>query len=234
MSKAITLKEITKSYGDKKIYQNFNFEFKPSKIYALIGASGSGKTTLLNMISSLTSYQGQIEISGDISYIFQNERLIKTLTVGGNIDYVLKKKIPNNIERKNLIQKMLGEVELLQEINKYPHQLSGGMRQRVSLCRAFSYPSDILLMDEPYKSLDIALKYKILRQLINLWQNDKRTVIFVTHDIDEALLTADTICLLKGSPADFVFVKDIDTDKTTRDITDDNLSSIKRDIMNLI
>jgi NitT/TauT family transport system ATP-binding protein len=131
-----------------------------------------------------------------ISYIFQNQRLLNNLTVEKNLEYVLKNSGIDKKEIPQKIEEMLKKVKLEDNAKMYPKQLSGGMSQRVSLARAFVYPSKILLMDEPFKGLDISLKKHIIATFKELYSYDAKTTIFVTHDIEEALMLGDRILVL--------------------------------------
>ncbi|NLL56563.1 MAG: ABC transporter ATP-binding protein [Clostridiales bacterium] len=191
------LTSITKRYDDNTVFDNFNLTIQDNKITCILGKSGCGKTTLLNIIAHLTDYQGKTDVENEkISYIFQNQRLLNNLTVAGNLRYVLKNCNFSSNEIEEKINDILKLVKLKENKHMYPKQLSGGMAQRVSLARAFVYPSKILLMDEPFKGLDISLKKHIIKIFQDLFNNDKKTTIFVTHDIEEALLLADRIIVL--------------------------------------
>lgn len=192
---------VSKSYGDNKVFDDFSLEVEENKILAVLGASGCGKTTLLNIVSGLTDYEGKVEKSGDrISYIFQNKRLLPNLTVYKNVEYVLKNVYPKE-KIPVVVEEVLRKVELYDSRNLYPSELSGGMGQRVSLARAFAYPSEILLMDEPFKALDVSLKKRIINVFNSLYENDRRTTLFVTHDIEEAFALADRIIVLQKGGA---------------------------------
>ena len=191
------LTNITLKYGEKTVYDNFNIDFDENKITCIMGASGCGKTTILNVIAGTVKYDGDVEKkSKNISYIFQQPTLLNHLTVRKNIEFVLKKQYKNKIERERKVNEILNDIELYSDANSYPSQLSGGMAQRVSLGRAFAYDSDILLMDEPFKGLDLALTKKIHDLFLRLIKKNPKTVIFVTHDPDEAILFADKIIIL--------------------------------------
>ncbi|MDE6660745.1 MAG: ABC transporter ATP-binding protein [Anaeroplasmataceae bacterium] len=187
----IKLLEVSKKYDAQIIFDQFNLEFPKDKITCILGESGVGKTTLLNMISGLTNYTGKIEVDGKISYIFQESRLIPTLTVKENLKFVSQ----NITDEK--IEEILSQLEILDKMDSYPTKLSGGEAQRVSIARAFLYDASIILMDEPFSSLDLSLKYKLISYFSNLWNANKKTVLFVTHDIDEAILLAEDILILK-------------------------------------
>lgn len=186
-----------KKYGEQKVFENLNIGFIENKITAVLAPSGYGKTTLLNIISGIESLdRGEVILKNkSISYIFQEDRLIPWLTVYENIAFVLKS-IMNKEDIHKIINKYLDLVKLKEYKNKLPDQLSGGMKRRVALARAFSYKSHILLMDEPFKGLDFNLKKEIIEDFLKVWKEDKRTVILVTHDMEEAKLLAQEIYFL--------------------------------------
>ena len=222
--------DITKSYGQTQVLKKFNLEINEKEITCILGPSGCGKTTLLNIISNLIDYEGKVEKdTGRISYIFQNKRLLTNLTVYDNLDYVLSNLQKDRQKRKEIINKILEIVELSSWQNKYPKELSGGMAQRVSMARAFVYPSSLLLMDEPFKGLDILLKKRLISAFLKLWQNDERTVVFVTHDIDEAILISDRIILLSKN-GNILLERDINLNKNCRDFTEKSLIELRNDI----
>ena len=188
MNNSIKLNNITKTYNNEIVFKNFSIEFIPNEIHIILGPSGSGKTTLLNIISRLeTVDSGNISNNNLVSYVFQEDRLLPWLNVYKNIEFVLKSKI-NKKEREKIIKKNLKMVKLEKHYFKYPNELSGGMQRRVALARAFSYPSNLILMDEPFKGLDLKLKKDIISDFLNLFNSSNKTVILVTHDIEEAKL----------------------------------------------
>ena len=189
----IKLKNIHKSYGSKVIFDNYNMELEENKITALMGPSGSGKTTLANILAGLTPYKGEVTGVTKVSYIFQESRLLPNLTVQDNLDYVLKREIKNGEERKKIIEDILTKVKLIECKDYYPDELSGGMAQRVSIARAFIYPSSLLIMDEPFKELDEKLKEQVINEFIELHKSSPRTVLFITHDKTEATRLASKI-----------------------------------------
>lgn len=199
---ALKIDNLTKRYDEAVVYSDFTLAFNEGIITCILGPSGCGKTTLLNIIGgiiapdsgSLSGFEGMV-----MSYIFQDPRLLPWKTVGGNIDFVINRTIPP-AEREKKVERFIRLVELDGYTDHYPSQLSGGMRQRVSISRAFACPSDIILMDEPLKGLDIALKQNLIRSFSRIWKADRRTVIFVTHDVDEALMLGEEIIVLSRSP----------------------------------
>ncbi len=198
----LSIKNLSKKYDSNIIYDDFSIDFTEGTITCILGPSGCGKTTLLNIIGGIIPYDKGV-LAGlenkSFSYIFQEPRLLPWKTVRGNIEFVL----PRNLtapERKEQSEQLIRLVELDGFSGHYPAQLSGGMRQRVSIARAFASPSDIILMDEPLKGLDIALKQIMIQWFTRIWTADKRTVIFVTHDVDEALLLGNEIIVLSQPP----------------------------------
>ncbi|MDR2635189.1 MAG: ATP-binding cassette domain-containing protein [Clostridiales bacterium] len=212
----VTLKNITKAYGDLRVFDGFSFTFGAG-VTCVLGASGSGKTTLLNIISGVTSYEGENNVKeGDFSYIFQNDRLINNITVYKNLDLILRTKVRSRTERRRRIYEALKLVELEEYAGKLPSELSGGQGQRIAMARAFIYPAPVLLMDEPFKALDIALKERLASVFLRLFGDASRVVVFVTHDIFEAIKLADRAVVLGGAPAKILFETKIDTPKPER------------------
>jgi NitT/TauT family transport system ATP-binding protein len=200
---SFVLSNISKSFADLEVLKNLTLQEEENRIICILGPSGAGKTTLLNIISGVIKAD-QGELSGfadkNISYLFQEPRLLPWKTVAQNIDFVLQDKL-NREERNQTISRYLDMVELAEFSSYYPSKLSGGMKQRVAIARAFAYPADILLMDEPFKGLDMQLKMTLIESFIKLWTLDQRSVFFVTHDIQEALLIGEEIYVLTDRPA---------------------------------
>jgi NitT/TauT family transport system ATP-binding protein len=198
---ALAIKNLYKSYPKINIFSGLDMDIQENKITCILGPSGIGKTTLLNIISGITPPDsGNISDfkDKDFSYIFQEPRLLYWKTVYENINFVLKD-IYKEKELKSSVNNYLEIVGLYKYRDYYPNRLSGGMQQRVSIARAFAYPSEILLMDEPFKSLDAKLKKNLLLSFMTLWESDKRTVVFVTHDIEEAAYVSDFVYVLEDS-----------------------------------
>ena len=213
----ISIKNINKKFNNKIIFENFNIDFYENQVNCIIGKSGCGKSTLLNIISGIIKNDDDkfetIEKYG-VSYIFQDDRLIDWLTVGENITLVVKK-LYNKKKCDDLCNKYLSLVGIKEYKNYYPQMLSGGLRQRVNIARAFIYPSKIIIMDEPFKSIDVINKEIIMNNFRKILEKEKRTVLFVTHDIDEALLLSDKIYVLGKSPVEIK--KIFDSKDTTKE-----------------
>lgn len=184
----ISIKNLSKSYGGNAVYKNFDLDIQEGKVLCILGESGCGKTTLLNVLAGLTGYSGEVPTL-KTSYVFQSPRLVPNLTVGGNLKLI-------GAEDSD-IENMLTSVGLSGYENRYPRQLSGGQAQRVSLCRAFLFKSDIMLLDEPFSSLDLKLKISVMQVFLKLREERPVTTLFVTHDIEEALYLSDRIIVLK-------------------------------------
>lgn len=200
----IRIKNLTKRYGELTVYENFNLDLEEGGITCILGESGCGKTTLLNCIAGLTDYDGEIT-NVKCSYIFQTPRLVPNLTVGGNLKLICKD--------ENAIDAALGKVRLTDKKNVYPVSLSGGQAQRVSIARAFLFGGEVILMDEPFTSLDLKLKKEISGLFLQIQSESGRTALFVTHDVDEALNVADRIIAINGGKT----VLDALTDEADRD-----------------
>ena len=185
----IEIKNLTKRCGNLSVYENFNLNIEEGTVLCILGESGSGKTTLLNCIASLVQFEGSIT-KLKCSYVFQTPQLVPNLTVKQNLKLVCKD------EQK--ISDMLEKVHLEEFKDSFPIRLSGGQAQRVSLARAFLYESQIILMDEPLSSLDLKLKKEIAELFLSMWQEEKRTAVFVTHSVDEAVYLAHRIIIIGG------------------------------------
>lgn len=209
----IEFRNIKKSYRSNTILKNFNLKIDDGKLVVLIGASGCGKTTLLKMINRLIPItDGQIFINGKniesmdpiklrrgIGYVIQQTGLFPHMTVKENIEIIpkLMKKLDSEIEKKTIdLLNMVG-LEPKEYLNRYPAELSGGQQQRVGVARAFAADAEIILMDEPFSALDPITRTELQEQLFNIQKEYNKTIVFVTHDMDEAINIADMICILK-------------------------------------
>ena len=182
------LKNIYKSFDGLEIFSDFSLRLKENCINCILGPSGCGKTTLLNLLAEIIiPDKGSIAgLPPRVSYVFQEPRLLPWKTVRKNIEFVLRDHFSSD-QVKERAEKYMELVELSRFAGYYPGRLSGGMKQRASLARAFSYDSSLILMDEPFNSLDYKLKKTLGKALLRLWEEEKRTVVYVTHDIDEAV-----------------------------------------------
>lgn len=199
------LKNIVKNYGDKKVLGGIDIEIEEGKITAILGESGCGKSTLLNIIAGkIKDYSGEIiferEHEKGISYVFQEDTLIPWKTVYNNLEFVLKGKVEKS-ELDKRIKKYLKIVNLAGSEKEFPNMLSGGMKRRVGIARAFAFPSNYMFMDEPFEFLDVKIKEEIVEDLIKLQESEKKTVILITHDIDTAITLGEKIVVLGEKPS---------------------------------
>lgn len=207
----IEYKDISKSYGDKKILQGFNLTIAAGDFLTIVGTSGSGKTTLLKMINGLVQPdQGQILINGQdiqgqdliqlrrkIGYSIQGNVLFPHLTVADNIAYVLDLQKQDPAEIDQIVDEKLAMLGLDKELKgRYPTELSGGQAQRVGIARSLAASPDILLMDEPFGAVDAITRYQLQKELKKLHQENKMTIVFITHDIAEALKLGSQVLVL--------------------------------------
>ena len=180
----IKLSNITKSFADKRVFNNLNIAFHENEINVIYGPSGCGKTTLFNIISGIDkNFSGNISgIPNDIAYLFQEDRLLPYYNVIDNIMFTLPDTMKES-ERKTRAQSYLDIMEMPTEKDTLPHELSGGMARRVAIARALSYPSTIMLMDEPFNGLNALLKTKVYEAILRSNKKDNKTVIIITHDL---------------------------------------------------
>ncbi len=231
----ICVKNFTCSYEQKTIFDNFDVTFEQGKINVILGGSGVGKTTLLNAIAGIKSYEGQIEgCEGGVSYIFQKDRLIPSISVYKNLDLILKGVVKDKAERKRMIEQTAVDLEIFDVLKSLPSEISGGQAQRVSMARAFLYPSDVMLLDEPFKELDTALKTRLIKQFAALQEKKNKTVVFVTHAIDECLLLADDYFVFDDAPVKIVLQGKINSKKSERKLTDKALEETRNLLLQAI
>ena len=230
--KDIIIKNFSCSYEQKTIFRNFDVTFEQGKINVVLGGSGIGKTTLLNAMASLKSYDGSIEgCEGGVSYIFQKDRLIPSISVYKNLDLVLKAVVKDKRVRKETIESTSEALEISDVLNSLPSEISGGQAQRASMARAFLFPSDVLLLDEPFKALDTSLKARLINKFVELQRQSKKTVVFVTHAIDECLLCADNYFVFAANPVEVVLKGSILSEKQERKLTDKNLEDTRNQLL---
>lgn len=194
----IGLKNVYKSYGERKVFSDLSIEFEPNRITAILGGSGVGKTTILRLLSGLTDPDsGEVFGAKPVSFVFQEDRLAPHLTVNQNLELVLG---------KGDYSAALADVGLEERGNDYPKSLSGGMTRRLCFLRACLFPSELILLDEPFKGLDLKLKYAVMDAFLDLWKKNPRTAVLVTHDPEEAAYVASRAIVLDDGAvkADFL------------------------------
>ena len=185
----ISIKNLTKNYATTNVFENLSVDFEQGKITCILGESGSGKTTLLNVLAGLTPYTGQVD-NVKCSYVFQKPNLFPNMTVNKNLLIVCND--------QEAVDNIASEFSIQDKLSAYPSRLSGGQAQRVALARGLLYNANLLLLDEPFSSLDFGLKYDLLSKVKAYHEKSKNTVIAVTHDIKEAVYLADRILILSN------------------------------------
>lgn len=189
---------VTKKWGNKSVFDNFSLTLPDNKISVILGESGVGKTTLLNIAAGLVSFEGKTVGFERCSYAFQEHRLIGGLTARENVLYALSALDEPREKKNERATAALEKMRALPLADKRVDGLSGGEKQRVSLSRALAYPSDVLLLDEPFNSLDISLKEELMTVLKKAVALDKKTVLLVTHSVDEAMYFGEFCVVLKN------------------------------------
>ena len=185
----------------------------PASFTAVIGPSGCGKSTLLNAIAGFVPLRGgRIEVDGElvrgpsprVGVVFQQYALFPWFSAAGNVSFALKRFALGKAARREAALAALAEVGLAHKADLYPGQLSGGMRQRVALARTLAARPDVLLMDEPFGALDAQTRIAMQEMLLRIWESRRTTVLFITHDIDEALVLSDRVLVMSPAPGRFV------------------------------
>jgi NitT/TauT family transport system ATP-binding protein len=200
---AVTLAGVGKTFGDgPPVLEDVSLSVRPGEFVCLLGASGCGKSTLLNLIAGLDMpTAGQVELAGGhAALMFQEAALFPWLTAARNIELALRLRGVPRGERSAEAKRLLSLVRLEQAWNKRPHELSGGMRQRVALARSLAQGSEVLLMDEPFAALDAITRDVLHEELIRLWRHAQFSTIFVTHNVREAVRLAERVVLLTSLP----------------------------------
>jgi len=208
-----------------------NIQVGKNEFFSIVGPSGCGKTTLLNLIAGFEKPSlGEIRVDGELitepgwerAVVFQEYALFPWYTIFENVCYGLKRKRVPKAEQKELAEHYIQLVGLARFKTRFPRELSGGMRQRVSIARALAVNPSILLMDEPFGSLDIQTREYMQDELLKIWQCEPKTVIFVTHSIDEAIKLSDKIAIMASSPGRVAEIKVVETERP-RDPTDSTM-----------
>lgn len=209
--KKLEVKNISKSFDDKPILKDISIQLKQGELVSLLGISGGGKTTLFNVISGLLQPdQGEVWLDGNnitnqpghISYMQQKDLLLPYRTIQDNVALPLVLKGMKKKEARLQVVPMFAQFGLEGMQEKYPAQLSGGMRQRAALMRTYMFSQEIALLDEPFAALDTLTKSAMHRWYLEVMEKIKLSTLFITHDIDEAILLSDRIYLLAGSPGE--------------------------------
>lgn len=209
MTGAIQFEGVHKLFGDLHTLGEINLTVSEHCFVSIVGASGCGKTTLMNLVAGFERpSSGTVKASGEIvtspdprrTVVFQDHALFPWLTVAGNIEYGLKRQGMPKAQRAEVVRRYVDLVDLTGFEDALPRKLSGGMRQRVAIARALAPGPDILLMDEPFGALDALTRARMQAELVNIWQRERKTVVFITHSIDEAVRMSDRVLVMSSRP----------------------------------
>ena len=226
--------------------QDIHFEVKTGEFMVLVGPSGCGKSTLLDLLGGLTKpTSGQILLDGkpidgpslDRGIVFQQYALFPWKTAQGNIEFGLEAKGVPKKERSERARHYLSLVGLSGFENRYPHELSGGMKQRVAIARSLAYDPDVLLMDEPFAALDAQTRETLQSELLRIWEQTKKTIVFITHGIDEAVYLGQRVAVMTSRPGKIKQIIDIPLESRTgeEDLrSDPEFAKIRHDIWSLL
>ena len=214
----LKVNNVSKSFEGRKIIEDISLELKEGELVSLLGTSGGGKTTLFNIIAGLYEpdngkvYLNESDVTGQsgyVSYMLQKDLLLPYKTIIDNISLPLVLKGVNKKKAREVADKYFEEFGIDGTQKKYPHQLSGGMRQRAALLRTYMFSSEVALLDEPFSALDTLTKREMHKWYLNIMDKIKLSTLFITHDIDEAILLSDRIYLLTGNPGTIVHMIEV-------------------------
>ena len=207
----ITFRGVEVGFSTETIYDDLSFDVREGEFFCILGPSGCGKSTSLRVIGDLLQASGgEVTVDGhppqkawqEIAYIFQSPRLVPWRDALGNVILGMELRF-DRMPKKEMTERareLLALVGLAADMHKFPSMLSGGERQRVAIARALSVDPKIVLMDEPFSALDLNTRRRLREEIISIWRKTEKTIVFVTHDIDEALVLADRVLLLSNKP----------------------------------
>lgn len=238
----VQVNHLTKRFGDLLVLDDISFEINKGEFVCIVGPTGCGKTTFLNLLTGLLEpTEGEILIDGEradpkkhsISFVFQEPSAFPWLTAQQNIEYGLRIKKKPEQEIVAQREKIIGLLGLEKYRDAYPHEMSVSMEQRVVIGRAFALNPDLLLMDEPYGQMDIKMRYYLEDEVIRLWQATGSTVLFITHNLEEATYLAERVLILTNKPAKIKTNIDVDLPRP-RQIADPKFIEIRKEITDMI
>ena len=240
------LKNVSKTFksqdNELEVITNINLTVHEGEFLSIVGPSGCGKTTLLRMIAGLDiPSSGEITVDGDSiggpgperGFVFQQYSLFPWRSVLDNIAFGPEVRGVSEEERYAKARNYIEMVGLSAFEDSYPHELSGGMKQRVAIARALANDPESILMDEPFAALDVQTRHKLQEELVNIWQEENKTIVFVTHNVDEAVFLADRVVVLSKSPGEIIDTFSIEIGRL-RDRTSPKYLQLKQDITDLL
>lgn len=244
----IQINHVSKTYQtntkkpDLKVLQNINLEIKPGSFVCIIGPSGCGKSTLLNIIAGfvfptdgfiLFKDKKNQKAGPERGFVFQDPTLFPWLTIYQNIEFGLRNMQISDIMRKEKVNAMIHLTGLEGFENAYPHMISGGMRQRVALARVIALEPELLLMDEPFCALDANSRERLQDELLRIWEKNKRTILFVTHNVTEAAYLADQVIVMEAAPGRIKRILPV-CEPRPRNRLSDNLAGVEARLRHLL
>lgn len=233
----ILLKNISKSFDDMEILKNINIEVNEGELVSILGPSGSGKSTIFNILTNIIkSDNGEVKIDGNLSYMYQKDMMVPWKKVIDNIGIPLIFKGKSKKEAREEVKKHIDEFGLSGFEYKYPSQLSGGMKQRANFLKTYLTSNDIILLDEPFGALDSITRRKMQKWLLDLTKEMNSTILFITHDIEEAILLSNRIYIISEKPA---VIKgeikiNLPEERNEEIVTSEEFIKIKKDIISLM
>ena len=233
----IALKNVSKSFEDKEILKDISITVNQGEIVAILGPSGSGKSTIFNILTDIISAdKGTVEVNGHISYMYQKDMMVPWKKVIDNVGIPLVFKGRSKKEAREDVSKYIKEFGLDGFEYNYPSQLSGGMKQRANFLKSYLTSNDIMLLDEPFGALDSMTRRKMQQWLMDLIAKMKSTILFITHDIDEAIYLADKIYVISQKPAVIKGEVIVDLQKSNYEklIVSEEFLTIKKQVYSLI
>jgi len=233
----ILLKNVSKSFDDMEILKDINIEVNKGELVSILGPSGSGKSTIFNILTNIIkSDNGLVKVDGKLSYMYQKDMMVPWKKVIDNIGIPLIFKGKSKKESREEVKKHIEEFGLGGFEYKYPSQLSGGMKQRANFLKTYLTANDIMLLDEPFGALDSMTRRKMQRWLLDLTKEMNSTILFITHDIEEAILLSNRIYIISEKPAVIKGEIKVNLPKERDEdiVTSEEFIKIKKDIINLM
>lgn len=233
----ILLKNISKSFEDMEILKDINIEVNEGELVSILGPSGSGKSTIFNILTNIINNDnGEVSTNGDLSYMYQKDMMVPWKKVIDNIGIPLIFKGKSKKEAREEVKKHIDEFGLNGFEYKYPSQLSGGMKQRANFLKTYLTSNDIMLLDEPFGALDSMTRTKMQKWLLDLTKEMNSTILFITHDIEEAILLSNRIYIISEKPAVIKGEIKVNLPKERNEniVTSEDFINIKKEILSLM